>query len=329
MARLPVVSGDTSIWGDVLNEYLSVAHNADGTQKTLAVGSGGTGTGTAFTAGSIPFAGTGGVYTQNNANLFWDNTNLRLGIGTTAPTRLLTVDAASMPFMSFNTGGSERWVIGRNTSAPAGFGFYDAQSASWRMVLEESTGNIGLGTVGPGQKLTVRSNDNTAATNIAAFYALNDTVAVGIGFQDVRQVVATQPLSVNAGTTGQLKLADVSTGGISMVLGGGLVSIGTTMVTGAGAGEIVVPNSRALRSVNAAGTSTVAMISLTGAANAITLNPSTNQDLLWGTPLVALGGGAAPTLGTIGGTGPTTAAQNTWMRVLDSGGAAFWVPAWK
>lgn len=52
-------------------------------------------------------------------------------------------------------------------------------------------------------------------------------------------------------------------------------------------------------------------------------------DIQWGKALVALGGGAAPTVGTIGGTGPATAAQNSWMRVLDSGGAAFWVPAWK
>jgi hypothetical protein len=47
------------------------------------------------------------------------------------------------------------------------------------------------------------------------------------------------------------------------------------------------------------------------------------------TALVALGGGAAPTLGTIGGSGPTAAAQNTWCKMLDSAGAVFWVPAWK
>ena len=52
-------------------------------------------------------------------------------------------------------------------------------------------------------------------------------------------------------------------------------------------------------------------------------------DVRWGAALVALGGGAAPTLGTIGGSGPATAAQNTWMRIIDSTGAAFWVPAWK
>jgi hypothetical protein len=53
------------------------------------------------------------------------------------------------------------------------------------------------------------------------------------------------------------------------------------------------------------------------------------SDMQFGKALVALGGGVAPTLGTIGGSGPATAAQNTWMRWLDSSGAAFWVPAWK
>lgn len=33
MARLPNVGSDLDAWGDILNEYLLVAHNADGTQK--------------------------------------------------------------------------------------------------------------------------------------------------------------------------------------------------------------------------------------------------------------------------------------------------------
>jgi hypothetical protein len=58
---------------------------------TLGVANGGTGTATAFTAGSVVFAGASGVYTQDNANLFWDNTNDRLGIGTATPGEKLTV----------------------------------------------------------------------------------------------------------------------------------------------------------------------------------------------------------------------------------------------
>lgn len=58
---------------------------------TLGPGSGGTGTTTVFTQGSVVFAGASGVYSQDNANFFYDDTNNRLGIGTTAPTSSLTV----------------------------------------------------------------------------------------------------------------------------------------------------------------------------------------------------------------------------------------------
>jgi hypothetical protein len=59
---------------------------------TLAVGNGGTGTSTAFTAGSVLFSGASGVYSQDNANFFWDDTNNYLGIGTTSPITNLTIN---------------------------------------------------------------------------------------------------------------------------------------------------------------------------------------------------------------------------------------------
>lgn len=49
----------------------------------LGVANGGSGTSTAFTLGSVIFAGASGVYSQDNAGLFWDDTNNRFGIGTT------------------------------------------------------------------------------------------------------------------------------------------------------------------------------------------------------------------------------------------------------
>ena len=89
---------------------------AAGLSATLAVTSGGTGTGTAFTAGSVVFAGASGVYAQDNSQLFWDNTNSRLGIGTATPAGPLQIGTA--------------------------------------MTLDAS-GNLGIGTASPGKKLDV------------------------------------------------------------------------------------------------------------------------------------------------------------------------------
>lgn len=50
------------------------------------------------------------------------------------------------------------------------------------------------------------------------------------------------------------------------------------------------------------------------------------------TALITATGGSTPAFGTnfIGGTGgPTTAAQNGWMKMQDSSGATVWVPVWK
>ncbi len=63
--------------------------------SNLSVALGGTGTSTQFTPGSIVFAGASGIYNQDNANFFWDDTNDRFGIGTNAPSATLTVAGKS------------------------------------------------------------------------------------------------------------------------------------------------------------------------------------------------------------------------------------------
>ena len=50
---------------------------------------------TSATAGSVLFAGVGGILQQDNANLFWDDTNNRLGIGTATPLSTLHVAGTS------------------------------------------------------------------------------------------------------------------------------------------------------------------------------------------------------------------------------------------
>lgn len=80
----------------VANTFYANNVNFSGTvtlASALPVGQGGTGTSTAFTAGSVVYAGASGVYSQDNSNFFWDATNHRLGLGTTSPQRLAQLGA--------------------------------------------------------------------------------------------------------------------------------------------------------------------------------------------------------------------------------------------
>ena len=75
----PTITGGTS----------TATQNLANVTGTLAVGNGGTGL-TTLTAGYIPF-GNGTSVFGSNAGLFWDNTNFRLGVGTSSPINLLNV----------------------------------------------------------------------------------------------------------------------------------------------------------------------------------------------------------------------------------------------
>lgn len=61
-----------------------------GWQNLLPISRGGTGVGS-FTTGSLFFF-NGSAFAENNSKLFWDNTNFRLGIGTSSPASTLGVN---------------------------------------------------------------------------------------------------------------------------------------------------------------------------------------------------------------------------------------------
>jgi hypothetical protein len=86
-----------------------------GVAGVLPIANGGTNNAAAYTAGSVIFS-NGTSLTQNNANLFWDNTNDRLGIGTNAPARAVDttgtgavrtgaiIGASTTPTVAYSTG---------------------------------------------------------------------------------------------------------------------------------------------------------------------------------------------------------------------------------
>lgn len=162
------------------------------------------------------------------------------------------------------------------------------------------TGNIAIGYFAGAYELGSNAFyvDNQDRTNTAG------DKAGAILYGTFNATPSSQTLKVNAALTVGFALT-VSSADISISAGNKLKQSATSYMT---------PENN----------STGAEIATTGS---IWLN--TTGGIKWGVPLVALGGGAAPTLGTIGGSGPATAAQNTWMKVVDSAGAAFYVPAWK
>jgi hypothetical protein len=94
-------SGSLTLGGTLSNVSLTTQVTG-----TLPVANGGTGTATTFTAGSVVFAGASGVYSQDNANFFWDDTNNRLGLGTLAPVSSLHVDGGIGTIARFGASGA-------------------------------------------------------------------------------------------------------------------------------------------------------------------------------------------------------------------------------
>lgn len=77
--------------GATLDPDCAPGSSANCTVNPIVIG----GTISSATVGSILFAGTGGILAQDNSNLFWDDTNNSLGIGTVSPTARLHLPAGT------------------------------------------------------------------------------------------------------------------------------------------------------------------------------------------------------------------------------------------
>ena len=135
------------------------------TSTPLAVTSGGTGTATAFTAGSVLFAGASGVYSQDNANLFWDAANIRLGIGTASPgTRFDMLGATTTQLRVRMTGQADM-----RFAADTGTGFLGTSNSfpvSIRTngttgIYIDTSQNVSIGGIAPSVRLDINSASTT------------------------------------------------------------------------------------------------------------------------------------------------------------------------
>ncbi|MDB5282925.1 MAG: hypothetical protein JWO06_2000, partial [Bacteroidota bacterium] len=101
-------------------------------------------------------------------------------------------------------------------------------TSKWKLsgnnIYNKNSGNVGINTINPHEKLSIVSGDNTEATNISTFMANNLSQGVAIGYDEVRKAGTNTngDLMINAAGTGNLSLQNKSTGH---------VGIGTTLAT--------------------------------------------------------------------------------------------------
>jgi hypothetical protein len=81
-----------------------------------------------------------------------------VGIGTTGPTRKLSLNSGTNVYQSFNVGGVERVIIGSEVSNRR-FIVFDSVASSYRLVIDEM-GNVGIGTTASGGKLHVKADSS-------------------------------------------------------------------------------------------------------------------------------------------------------------------------
>ena len=188
-----------------------------------------------------------GDYNFDSGTFYIDATNNRVGIGTASPGKLLDVDGdiriPSTGKLYTITANDLNYVNYNTWATRSGYGLNFYTTGVNRMRIEDSTGNVGIGTTSPGAKLDVssttggkirltRTDTQVIADEVAgeiAFYttditdanenayirAVKDTLAVG-----------TVPLDITFGT---------GVGGVvderMRILYNGYVGIGTTTPT--------------------------------------------------------------------------------------------------
>ena len=185
---------------------------------TLPVTLGGTGSLTAFTQGSIVFAGASGIYSQDNANFFWDDVAHSLDLGGDVAfnagadhTIAVTAPASSGAGNTLNLS-----AAAANTEGAGGNLTLTAGNAATAIAGDQNGGNI---TLTPGTNTGAGVGGNIVLNNVATDASATSMLTLN-GSGQVRQTTLT-------GTADQ-----------GLVFTGGKYLLGSTLATGAGSNPL-------------------------------------------------------------------------------------------
>jgi hypothetical protein len=132
---------------------------------------------TSGTPGSVLFIGAGGVLAQDNANLFFDDTNNRLGIGSVTPQGKLHIAGTGSEYIAMGDAGASYVGISLRGTPPSisstGYNFLSSTAdpslyingtalhfriANATKMIVDSSGNVGIGTNSPAKTLSVNGD---------------------------------------------------------------------------------------------------------------------------------------------------------------------------
>jgi hypothetical protein len=270
--------------------------------------------GAPIAAGSATITNPYAFWVQGGASRFDGN----VGIGLTASA--FPVSRLQVVTDSDTTAGAPSTWDGKFFTVGVGGATGGGVSISYN-----SSTNIGyIESLTPGTSYRVLSFNN-GALNLSA-----GTQNTGVGVS-----ASTTSTILNVGGTRTVATA-TSAVFDGIILSGGLTLTGNTAITTAtGVNLVSIPapayNDGSAVTITHAATFYIAGAPVPGGAGPVTI---TNAYALWVDSGkvrwdggVALGGGSTATMGTIGGSGPASAAQNQWLPVNIDGNARF-IPVW-
>ena len=221
-----------------------------------------------MTAGSLLFAGTSGALSQNNANLFWDNTNARLGIGTTAPSTPLHVYSGTYQNATFEaltdnqvtisskannarsvltlagTGGGRGYSIIQqsNASSPSlttlNFNKSSDFTATGSTMFFDASNQVGINTITPSARLNVIGTTKLEGqTTINGSSTASGAIAQGVIVSSTLSAAANSDVLIgmdinptfNNGSFTSVKNIGLKVQGMNIWQGGGAISSSTAV----------------------------------------------------------------------------------------------------